>query len=108
MAVDIIKGTAKAWIRLSVISGTPAVLSSYNMTGVTDQGVGSYRLTIATNFDGDDNAVPFGQALENNSANTAYIVTCDQVSEGITDMHVQTHNNTFQDEWSQMIWFGEQ
>jgi len=101
-------GVAKAWIRLSVDSGTPAILSSYNMTGVTDQGVGSYRLTIASDFSSDDDAVPFGQALENNSANTAYIVTCDQVSLGITDMHVQTHDNTFQDEWSQMIWFGEQ
>lgn len=41
---------AKCWINVTVTTGTPAISASYNITSITDTGVGSLTVTIATDF----------------------------------------------------------
>jgi hypothetical protein len=41
---------AKCWAHVTVSAGTPSVSTSYNMTSVTDNGVGDITFTIATDF----------------------------------------------------------
>jgi hypothetical protein len=41
---------AKVWAQVSVSGGTPTMNDSYNMTSITDSGVGLLTVTIATDF----------------------------------------------------------
>jgi hypothetical protein len=52
---DVTQGLAKAWVNL-VGTGTIAISDSYNVTSITDLGVGNYRVTIANDMANDDHA----------------------------------------------------
>ncbi len=41
---------AKCWAYVTVSTGTPTLTSSYNITSITDTGVGDLTITIATDF----------------------------------------------------------
>jgi hypothetical protein len=41
-AADIIDGYAKAWVRFHAIAGTPTILAAFNVTSITDNGVGQF------------------------------------------------------------------
>jgi len=41
---------AKIWLNFDPSSGTPTIQSSYNVTSITDNGVGNYGVVIANNF----------------------------------------------------------
>ena len=41
-------GGAKAWVNFDASSGTPSVRSSYNITSITDDGVGLFRLNFTS------------------------------------------------------------
>ena len=43
------EGTAKTWLRMNG-GGTPAINDSFNITSITDQATGNYRVTIATDM----------------------------------------------------------
>jgi hypothetical protein len=45
---------AKCWARVTVSGGTPTLQASYNITSITDTGVGDLTITIATDFSGAD------------------------------------------------------
>ena len=49
VTTSVIQGLAKAWISMNG-TGTIAVRDSFNMTGITDQGVGLTTVTIANNM----------------------------------------------------------
>jgi len=41
---------AKCWAYVTVSAGTPTLVASYNITSITDTGVGDLTITIATDF----------------------------------------------------------
>ena len=41
---------AKCWAYVTVATGTPTLAASYNITSITDTGVGDLTITIATDF----------------------------------------------------------
>jgi hypothetical protein len=43
-------GHPKTWARVNVSGGTPTLAGSYNVTSITDDGVGDLTITIATDF----------------------------------------------------------
>jgi hypothetical protein len=45
----IAEGTAKTWLRMNG-TGTPAINDSFNVSSITDQATGNYRVTIATDM----------------------------------------------------------
>lgn len=50
-------GVAKVWAFVTVSGGTPTVTASYNVTSVTDNGVGNYTLNLTTAFSSANFAV---------------------------------------------------
>ena len=46
--VPVAKNTAKAWVNFDASSGTPAIQDSYNVTSITDNGIGDYTLNFTT------------------------------------------------------------
>lgn len=50
-------GVAKAWGFITVTGGTPAVTAGYNVTSITDNGVGNYTINLTTAFSSADFAV---------------------------------------------------
>jgi hypothetical protein len=67
----------KAWAFVTVSGGTPTLQTSYNMTSITDLGVGSIRFTIATDF---------------SSANWAALISTKTSSAEQVANTTQTHN----------------
>lgn len=43
-------GVAKFWAKVGVSAGTPSIAASYNVTSITDVGVGDLTVTIANDF----------------------------------------------------------
>lgn len=51
IAVDrVAQGTAIAWVRVTVSAGVPSVAANYNISSVTDVGVGIYTLNFTTSM----------------------------------------------------------
>lgn len=44
---DLVNGTARAWINFNG-TGTPAIRASYNVSSITDNGVGDYTINFTT------------------------------------------------------------
>lgn len=42
--------SAKAWVKVAAASGTPSIESSYNVTSITDNGVGDYTINFTIFF----------------------------------------------------------
>ena len=43
---NVINGSAKAWVNFSVISGTPTIVTQFNVSSLTDNGVGAYTVNF--------------------------------------------------------------
>jgi hypothetical protein len=54
-------GMAKAWVRFDVSGGTPSIVASYNVTSITDNGLGDFTINFTTAF---------------SSANYVGVITC--------------------------------
>lgn len=44
------QGIAKAWVTFDASSGTPVILDSYNVSSITDNGVGDFTINFTTAF----------------------------------------------------------
>jgi hypothetical protein len=44
------QGAAKAWVKFDASSGTPVISDSYNVTSITDNGVGDFTINFTTAF----------------------------------------------------------
>ena len=44
---NVVNGSAKAWVNFNGI-GTPSIRSSYNVSSITDGGVGNYNINFTT------------------------------------------------------------
>lgn len=59
---------AKAWVRWDASSGTPTIVSSYNVTSLTDNGVGDTTINFTTAFSNANYGWSFGgSSLTNDS-----------------------------------------
>lgn len=65
------------WAYVTVSGGTPTLQSSYNVTGITDSGVGILTVTVATDFASANWAVAATSANTNSSATNASFVSED-------------------------------
>lgn len=43
-------GVAKAWVKFSVVAGTPVIDRAFNVSSITDNGVGDFTINFATPF----------------------------------------------------------
>jgi hypothetical protein len=64
-------GVAKAWARFNG-TGTPALISSYNVSSITDNGVGNYTVNFGTSFSSVSNYVGMGTTDDTNIV----VLTC--------------------------------
>ncbi len=44
----VVDGSAKVWATIAVAGGTPTVSASFNVSSITDAGVGSYELSLTS------------------------------------------------------------
>lgn len=51
----------KAWIKCTIPGGVPAINSSFNVSSITDEGVGNTKITWTTGTFADTNYVCIGQ-----------------------------------------------
>ena len=69
------QGTAKAWVNLNG-TGTVAINSSFNTSGITDEGTGHYSHSFTNNF-ADAHYVGSGSAMFSTSSNLHTITIGD-------------------------------
>jgi hypothetical protein len=60
----VVNGSAKAWINLNG-SGTISARDSFNLSGLTDNGLGSYKISVINDFSTDDHAPTVSGATAN-------------------------------------------
>jgi hypothetical protein len=68
---QIYNGSVKAWVQWGAASGTPSIRSSYNVSSLTDDGVGIFRMNFTTSFS-DTNYVGAGNAGSNTTIGGHY------------------------------------
>ena len=69
----IANGIAKVWINFNASSGTPSIRASYNVSSITDNGVGKFTLNF-TNALADTNYSVVGTT--GNTGSTSYTSFC--------------------------------
>jgi hypothetical protein len=91
------EGTAKTWLRMNG-DNTPAINDSFNITSITDQATGNYRVTIATDM-GNANYCAVTGAGGASSNNT--LMNCatpgDALGAGTIDLDLQYAHQTAND-----------
>tara|TARA_R110000803_G_scaffold205325_1_gene271913 strand:+ start:324 stop:725 length:402 start_codon:yes stop_codon:yes gene_type:complete len=80
-------GSAKAWYNL-IGTGTAALRDSFNISGITDNGTGSYTGTFSSNMGNDDYA---GGVVDSNNADVASAVHTRWRSGGIATSSVESN-----------------
>lgn len=61
-ATNPIQGSAKAWVRFTMVVTSPAVATSYNVTSITYNAAGDYTINIAAGALADGNYAPIASA----------------------------------------------
>lgn len=64
---DIVDGYAKAWVRFNATTGTPVIGASFNVTSITDNGVGDFTINLTLALT-DANYSAVGSAGDNAAA----------------------------------------
>ena len=86
----------KAWVNFNG-TGTPAIVGSFNISSVTDQGTGSYRITYANALPNDDycaammpraNSVTAGVGAQSEITTTHLDYQSRNGSGGLTDREI--------------------
>lgn len=87
------KNTIKAWVAIDATSGTPTILDSFNVTSVTDNGVGDYTINI-TNALANANYAIGGSVKNSNDATTVYgWYESSQTTKTASLFRVRTYNS---------------
>jgi len=68
---QIYNGTCKAWVQWTAASGTPSIRTSFNVSSLTDDGVGLFRANF-TNAFSDTNYIGAGCAGSNTTSTGHY------------------------------------
>ena len=82
-------GLVKAWVNMDG-SGTAHVDTSFNITGIADNGTGVYTITIATDF-GSADWVAAGMCGADNT--TTHIIGTGNVAPAAGTLKIQTVND---------------
>ena len=83
---DMIKGSARAWVNFNG-TGTVAIRAAYNVSSITDNGVGNYTVNF-TNAMQDANYVASG--LSNVTLNNVSVVNINTIA--INSFMIYTYN----------------
>jgi len=98
----------KAWIRFNG-TGTPAIVSSYNVTSITDNGTGDYTITFTTAFSNTNYCLIATADSQIGSTNATRSVEIHTLSVG--SVRIQTVNTAggLEDmEYVSLVIFGDQ
>jgi hypothetical protein len=68
----VINGSAKAWITFNG-TGTPSITASFNVSSITDNGVGNYTLNFTNAFTDANYAMLFGIAGGGGGGNASFV-----------------------------------
>lgn len=83
---------AKFWVYFSG-TGTPAIQASYNMTSITDNGVGYYTINIGTDFSSGNYALTGGaEKLSGASSATTLTGVCFAPAFQAGDFGIQVYD----------------
>lgn len=97
----VVNGSAKAYIKMATDgSGTPAILSSLNVSSTTDNGTGSFSWDFTSNMSDGDYSVSYGLHNASTSSPVATFVTntSSQVNAGLRYATANSDNDW--DDWS--------
>ena len=47
----VVSGSAKAWVNTRPVNGTPPLTDSFNVSSITDRGIGTYDFNITSSMD---------------------------------------------------------
>lgn len=101
------KGVAKAWAWVSQSGGTPTLTNGYNITSITDAGVGLLTITIATDF---ANANWVAQATPVETSSTGVLLQVSAKAAGSVTLRAQDDSGSDVDPstgWN-FVGFGDQ
>ena len=86
------QNTFKAWVQFDASGGTPSISDSFNVTSITDNGVGDYTINM-TNALTNANYVPLGLVKNSNDATTSYLIyESSQTSRTTSLFRIRTFN----------------
>jgi len=94
-------GSSKAYIKMATDgSGTPAILSSLNVSSTTDSGTGWFFWDFTSNMSDGDYSVSYGLHNASTSSPVATFVTntSSQVNAGLR--YATSNSNSDWDDWS--------
>lgn len=75
-------GSAKAWVNLNG-TGTPATNDSFNVSSITDAGVGYYEVSFTSNMSNTSTAV---SGMRSHNTDNGYFTRCDVQTDRTTSM----------------------
>ena len=91
---DVVNGSARAWVNFNG-TGTVAIRASYNVSSITDRGIGRYTVNLTTSM-ADSNYATLGTAQDDDEGSTrtaqarqssvsAYLISIENVSGTFVD-----------------------
>jgi hypothetical protein len=104
------QGGAKAWINFNG-TGTPAITDSYNISSITDNGLGDYTINFTTAF-ANANYVMVGGQKAGGAANIGFVAeNLDTVTHTASAHRIYTvdhTNNLIDSTINNAVWYGDQ
>lgn len=88
---DVINGSARAWVNFNG-TGTVAILASYNVASITDNGVGDYTVNF-TNAMADANYAMAGACRQDASTADIFVEYADAAAPTASACRVNTPND---------------
>ena len=100
----------KAWLRMTCVGGTPSIVSSYNVTSITDNGPGDYTVNFTVAFS-DTNYCGIGYtnlALSSSAQDRNCMVV--SVTAGAFRFLTQDGSGVTEDNhvYTTWVWYGDQ
>lgn len=86
-ASDVVNGSARAWVNFNG-TGTVAIRASYNVSSITDNGVGDYTVNFTTAM----SDVNYSTNMSSSQNSSAQYCTTNMVSQLTTSVRVANSN----------------
>ena len=103
-------GMPKAWLRMTCAAGTPSVVSSYNVTSITDNGAGDFTVNFTVAFaDANYACIPYTE-LAINSDEVPRGISVVSVAAGAFRFKTMSNAGAAEDnhEYTTLVFFGDQ
>ncbi len=101
-------GAPKFWAYITWSGGTPTLIASYNVSGITDSGTGHVTITFATPFSSANWACSATAEFSSNSAFIAFVNSATRAAGSIAIFINTSGNNPFDPVAVNVMGFGDQ